>query len=391
MPGTSASQSSTCTDNRAPVLARALAVVVPVAFLVLGIVRAYPFIDDVQLPAPHPDDWHTYKQLAVSVVDGGLSIPGLASTYTRQPHGFLYIYFLALVFRVMGRINSTHVYVVQSFIAGLSVSLTYEAVRRHLTARGGVVFMLALAVLMYVDVFRHLSFKLLSENLYFLVSPLLFICLFRSVDDPRHQARDSFLAGAALGLVVLARSSFTGSALLIIAVLLTAAAVQRRGIAPIVWLGAGLALAISGVAIRDYAATGHASLDLLTDPSDWVPVWKWPLGDVAAWIAARTMFVLGYTRSIAPGYRMRPYWTVLWLLWAAYPARRIRSGRTVELWEWLAYAFVVGYIVPVVLVAGDIGSYGGRMIIVVLPLLLVSAFRLFCAADERLPALSVSG
>lgn len=369
-------------ERRIQAIAAVMAIALPLAFLALGIVRAYPFVDDVQLPSPHPDDWHTYKNLAVSVVDGGLSMPGLTSTFTRQPHGFLYIYFLALVFHLMGSVNSTHVYVIQSFIAGLSVPLTYAAVRRHLTARGGVLFMLALAVLMYVDVFRHLSFKLLSENLYFLLSPLLFIFLFRSVDDRRHEARDSFFAGVALGLVILARPSFVGSAPLILVVLLGAATWQRRSLLPIVWLCTGFALAMSGVVIRDYAATGHASLDLVTDPSDWVRPWQLPIRDAAAWVVTRTLFILGYTHGIAPAYRIRPYWTVLWLLWAAYPAIRVRSGQTVQLWEWLAYAFVLGYIVPVLLVAGDIGSYGGRYVIVVLPVLLVSAFRLFCGAES---------
>src|SRR5262245_42140795 len=71
--------------------------VIPIAFLAMGIVRAYPFADDVQIPAQFPDDWHTYKQLAVSVMHDGLSMPALASSFGGIPHGFLYIYFLALV------------------------------------------------------------------------------------------------------------------------------------------------------------------------------------------------------------------------------------------------------------------------------------------------------
>src|SRR5436309_543065 len=85
--------------------------VIPVAFLAMGVVRAYPFADDVQVPARVPDDWHTYKQLALSVMHDGLSMPAVASSFGGLPHGFLYIYFLALLFTVAG-VNATYVYVV---------------------------------------------------------------------------------------------------------------------------------------------------------------------------------------------------------------------------------------------------------------------------------------
>src|SRR5262249_59697064 len=53
---------------------------IPIAFLAIGVIRAYPFVDDVQVPAQFPDDWHTYKQLALSVMRDGLSMPALASS-----------------------------------------------------------------------------------------------------------------------------------------------------------------------------------------------------------------------------------------------------------------------------------------------------------------------
>ena len=369
-------------DRRIQALASTIAIAVPLAFLAVGVIRAYPFLDDVRLPAVRPDDWHTYKRLAVSILQGGLSMPGVSSSYTHLPHGFLYIYFLALVFALTG-INTAYVYLVQALIAGLSVSLTYAAVRRQLTVIGGLGFLLALTALTYVDVLRHLSFKLLSENLYFLVSPPLFIFLFRSVEGRGHERRDAFLAGAMLGLVVLARPSFTGSAAAVVAVLAIAAAMRRITVWPAVFLMAGFGVAVSFVALRNYVAVGRPSFDLITDPFDWLRLWELPLREAAASLITRTLFVLGWTHTIAPAYRVRLYWTLLWLLWLAFPVMRSRSGRGLALSDWLAYAYVIGYIVPVLFIAGDIGSYGGRMVIVVLPLLVVAAFRLFSGVDVR--------
>lgn len=368
-------------DRRVRAATTAIAIALPLAFLVIGAIRAYPFIDDVRLPAVRGDDWHTYKRLAVSILQGGLSMPGVSSSYTGLPHGFLYIYFLALIFAVTG-VNAAYAYLVQSLIAGLSVSLTFVAIRRQLTVRGGLAFLLALTALTYVDVFRHLSFKLLSENLYFLVSPPLFVFLYRSVEGGPHDARDSLIAGAMLGLVVLARPSFIASAAGVVLVLVLAAAARRITLRPAVLATIGFMVVASGVVLRNYVAVGHATFDLVTDTFDWFRPWDLPLKQAAAVMTTRGLFVFGWTQALAPAYRVRFYWMALWLMWIAFPIARIRTGRGLELPDYLAYAYVIGYIGPVLLVAGDIGSYGGRMVIVVMPLLLVAAFRLLCGVDS---------
>jgi hypothetical protein len=68
-------------------------------------------------------------------------MPALTTSYAGLPHGFLYIYFVALVFAVAG-VNSTYVYIAQSAALGLSISLTYLAVRKWLTPFGGLAFLI---------------------------------------------------------------------------------------------------------------------------------------------------------------------------------------------------------------------------------------------------------
>jgi len=361
-------------------ISTAIAAILPLAFLAIGALRAYPFADDVSVPALIADDWHTYKQFALSVVRDGLSMPALATSYAALPHGFLYIYFIALVFAVFGE-NSTYVYVVQSVALGLSISLTYLAVRKWLTPVGGLAFLLTLTALMYVDVFRHLTFKLLSENLYFLLYPLLMIALFRGIERADRGGRDLFVAGVMLGLIVLTRPSFVLSAAMVIAaVWIHSFAKERSPWGPALLL-LGSALGVSGVAARNHAVTGRATFDIVTDTSDWTRMWTLPAVQFMTAIVKRSLFVFGLTGLIAPAYRLRPHWMILWLLWAAYPLFKLSRREPLEFWELLLYIYVICYVGPVVLVA-DITSYGGRMVITILPVVLIPAFRLLFAANN---------
>ena len=256
-------------------MSAAIATGLPAAFFAIAALRAYPFVDDVSLPSSTPDDWHTYKQLALSVVRDGLSMPALATSYAGLPHGFLYIYFVAAIFAVAG-VNSTYVYLVQSVVLGLSISLMYLVVRKRLTPAGGLTFLLTLTALMYVDVFRHLTFKLLSENLYFVLCPLLLILLFRSIEQTDRRLRDSLLAGAMLGLIVLARPSFILSAAMVIAAVWLWTIVKGQSSWPPALLLLGTAIGVSAVVARNYAVTGRATFDIVTNTSDWLRLWNLP-------------------------------------------------------------------------------------------------------------------
>jgi hypothetical protein len=362
-------------------IALKVAAVLPLAFLALGLLRAYPFVDDVTVPTRTPDDWHTYKELALNVVQQGLSLPALASTYSNLPHGFLYIYFVSLVFAVFG-VNSTYVYVIQSLLLGLSISLTYFAVRKQFSPIGGLALMLALAALMYVDVFRHLTFRLLSENLYFVLYPLLMLLLLRSLDRTDRSILEPFLAGLALGLILLTRPSFLLSAFLVMGAVWVYWIAAGRGSQFPALLVLGAIVGVSGVVVRNYSATGRLSVDIVTNTSDWLRPWNMSVAQFVDAYVPRALFAFGWTGPMAPAYRPRPHWMILWCLWAAYPIVRLIKRQPLELWEGLLYLYVIAYILPVLFIAADITSYGGRMIVTILPAVLVSAFRLLFPGEN---------
>lgn len=362
--------------------AAGLALVVPLLFLALAVVRAYPFVDDVSAANSSGDDWLTYKTLALSVVNGGLAMPGAAGPYAVMPHGFLYVYFLAFLFSLFGA-NSAYVYVVQSFLCGISVSLTYASVKRKFSPAVGSIFLVALAGLMYFDVYRAVSFRLLSENLYFPLSAVALYFLLTLFDaTPKRKQTHSFLAGLSLGLIVLTRPSFILSAAAVLSIIFAHS--RLRGVMLRVPLSAalGVAVGVSGNLVRDYLASGRAAFAIVSDTRDWVRIWELPPLMFAQALASRVLFALGVPQLMSAEYRIRPHWIVLWLAFVAYLPAKLCMRRPVRGWEVILYAYAVCYIVPVIAVA-DIASYGGRMVSTILPVLLILCF---CLVEEVVSA-----
>src|SRR3954469_6795881 len=115
---------------RRPAIRIGVAVVVCAGALLVTANRVRPFVDDVTEATSAGDDWLTYKQNAVDILDHGLTIPRVQGAYY-QPSGFLYNYFVAAIFAVAGRIPA-YVYVVQGAFVGLTVFLYFLIGRRVL-------------------------------------------------------------------------------------------------------------------------------------------------------------------------------------------------------------------------------------------------------------------
>lgn len=338
------------------------------AFGLAAVARAWPFVDDVTPALSAGDDWLTYKTFAESVLNGGLAMPGVAGDYAALPHGFLYVYFLALVFAATGA-NAAFAYVVQGALLGASVGLMWAAFRRGLPMWLGVGLLFTLVGLAWLDVYRVITFRLLSENLYFpLAAALWFLLLRRSA----HTSSASVGAGVLLGLTVLTRPSTIMAAWLVLAV------VVLHGVRSTAWrhpvlLVLGFGLGLSPAVLRDWAATGHLGFQLVSNTRDWIRIWDAPLGTFLTTLAKRTAFALGWTSWMVDAFRPRPHWMALWALAALYlPLKRARR-EPLAAWEGMVVLYVIGYLGPVILVA-DISSYGGRMIVTVLPLVTALAF-----------------
>jgi hypothetical protein len=346
------------------------AMALPILFLIIGIARATPFVDDVPLEVPQRDDWFFYKQLAVSILDGGLSMPAIGS-YVVLPHGFLYPYFLALVFAVTG-VNAAYVYVIQSLLAGVSAVVLWRLVRRADAALVGIAFLIVEGTALYLDFVRRLAFKLLSENLFLILFAVFLLALARAWE--RRSEGGAALAGALLGLTVLSRTSISASAIgIIILVFLYRDANGRAPLRFAMIFAASFAVAMLLLPLREYAAIGRPNFDLILNHSDWVPAPD-GLPARAEYYARRLLFSFGFTGFVVQDFRFRPHWLLAWSGVAAYLFTRVRWRLAPTLIEAALLIFLPLYMGAVIAVA-TVDNYGGRMVAAAIPFALVLAGR----------------
>jgi hypothetical protein len=356
------------------VLLRIVLAAVAVLF-VAGATALFPLEHDVDAANSTGDDWFIYHLNALSVLNDGLSMPAVSGPYYR-PAGFGYVYFVAGVYALAG-VKSEAVYLVQGLLLVASVVGMYALFRHHLHAFTALAFAAALAVFMYLDVFRALTFRLLSENLLFPLFPLMLFFVIRGQATARLWY---FTAGGAVcGLCILVRPNALPLAPAAAAVVLFFRSGQpysRRARAAVVLLAAAAAVA-SLLPLRNYAATGRLTATAVTDRSDWggnsARSKKGPLGFLRGRIdrtAARIAYLTGVPQFMRPNFRLRPHWMVMWCGFVAYLFALIK--RRPEFWEVLVLVLAVSYLAPIV-EFGGIASYGTRMVAPGLPLILVLA------------------
>lgn len=219
--------------------------------LILGLVRASPFDDDIRNALPG-DDWHKYRRFAVSIVDEGLLIPAAPGVYW-QPGGFLYNYFVAFIFALFGQ-NSAYVYVAHHVCLALSCVLLFLLARRALAPPVALAFLL-FCVVAYVPIFRYWSMRLLSENVAVAVYPALLL-LFVQASGKRALGKLA-AAGGLMGALALLRPNLAALApLLAILLLAEHLPLRQRAARLIAFLGPAAAV-LSLLPIRNFIVAGQ--------------------------------------------------------------------------------------------------------------------------------------
>jgi hypothetical protein len=356
---------------------------VPIVFCYLALQRAGGFADDVA-PSRGPEDWARYKLYALSILQGDLALSIVDGPYVR-PGGFLYIYFLAGVFKLLGE-NTSYVYVLQSAMLGLAIPLMYFTFGRYLSHLAGFTYLALLAISLYLDCYANYSFKLLSENLLVFLLPVFLLLALRGYESS--SALLGAAAGGVLGMMLLTRPNLLAVALAV-TVLWFGYAV-RGGRQPLVipalfflaWCGT-----FSLMLLRNYAVTQQISLAVITDTRDWLAprhsgIDRYlPAGlsspplQVLEYYGRRILFTVGFLPALEPDFRIRPHWIAAWLALLVYIAFRCWTRRPLLFWEAVACSYVALYLAPLVAVA-SISNYGFRMIVPVVPVVLVFACRL---------------
>jgi hypothetical protein len=354
-------------------------------FLSLAFYRAYPFIDNVNAATSTGDDWLLYRQYASSIIHDGLLIPAQPDTYY-EPAGFIYNYFIAALFWLTGE-NSSHVYLVQAAMLALSVGLMTIAFRPYLSKQAVPIYWTGLALTLFLDVFLVYTFKLLSENLVLFLLPIFYLTILRTFE--KSSVLQAACAGLALGLCSLCRPNIVliGPAAAILLFLYLKH--QPRRAAIILTFLLCFLLVISLLPLRNYLVANEVRVPI--DPYKshnmrkalgiYEPVTPPAPGTVvltAIKVYARLiLFCSGLTFLELPLRWLRPHWTLMWA-GAFVFAWRVFKRRRLEFWEALALGFIILYLGPLIVLM-NIKSYGFRMIVPVIPMVLLLAVQAFAS------------
>ena len=367
-------------------------------FLLLSLYRAYPYLDDVSLATSAGNDWLTYKQNALCILRGGLSMPCVERGY-HLPGGFLYNYFLAAVFALFGE-NSSYVYLIHASMLACTVGLPTLAFKPYLTPKATLIYFTGLLFVALFDVYIFYTFRLLSENLVLLLLSLFYLLVLRTFE--RRSLLLAALAGAMLGLCVLCRQNLILLAPSTAALLFVYLKRRPRRALISATYALSFCLVFSLLPLRNYAATGEPSIPLirhgvrdfassLTPAEPLTPASvREKMPAALDFYARRILFCAGLTTSLGlPLYWLKPHWTLMWIGALVYALRLLRRRR-VEFWEGFAFTFLLMYLAPLIAV-GDVHNYGVRMVLPVVPVLLLLAVSALNRSDscERLSEAAV--
>jgi 4-amino-4-deoxy-L-arabinose transferase-like glycosyltransferase len=154
------------------------------------------------------DDMFQYDALAESIMEGrGYTWYGDIPTAFRAP---LYPLFLALIYFLFGR-QFLAVRIIQAVIGAFLPLVVYFLGRRLFDGRVG---QIASWVMVFYPIFLLYPLALVTENLFFLLVPLMMLCLLNAIDTSRRLYY--LLAGLLLGLAILTRSVISGFVLLVL-------------------------------------------------------------------------------------------------------------------------------------------------------------------------------
>lgn len=328
-----------------------------------------------ELAAGFENDWNYYAKYAKDIKDNGLLIPGITSNYV-IPAGFFYNYFLAFCITIFGE-QLAPIFVFQSVLLAISIIFIFNFFKDKLREEENVWFLSGAIIIALVDIFRHYSFLLLSENLaVFTVSGFF---MFYKWATKNNELRNYLLAAVFLGVSVLTRPTiYPFVSVLIILLVMDAYKHPLNRYMKILFL-AVVAFLLLLLPVRNYLITGTFTLLPMNDTlfnymntANELSFGNEPLLFIGYYFK-KILFCLGFLPVLEPLFQFRPHWMIMWVGYLFYFYTLIKNKRKEEHWNKMAHLFLFLFLAVIILVA-PITSYGFRMLIPVLFLLYGFAF-----------------
>lgn len=338
-----------------------------VFFLLLSYFRLIPFSQSNPGVSNEIDDWFRYWNNANDIVSNGFFIPSQKGEYY-GPGSFLYNYFLAFCILIFGK-NVSIIYLIQSVLLSSSIVLIYQSFKSKLSNLSGLCLLFTLSVFGYLDVFKHYSFKLLSENL---AIPLVALFVFFITVFFHHKRLiHLYLAGFFLVLTILTRLTILPFAfvfiLLIYSYIYKINSIPIKKIVPLLLI---VLLGISLIAIRNYFVCGKWTFL----PTEGMSDAYGQSGEFSFFnFAKKTLYSFGYLPILNDNYQIRPHWLLLWAGYFVYIIQKFKSIKKIPFDELIFNAFiVVFYGLNIIFVT--VTSYGFRAYLPVIFLLIALTY-----------------
>jgi 4-amino-4-deoxy-L-arabinose transferase-like glycosyltransferase len=379
-----------------------LAVSVVLLFVLLALIRLYPFENTLQqIIADSGNDWSKYAANAIDIKHNGLLMPGIEGAY-EKPASFFYCYFLALCFFLFGE-NNVPVYLLQNLMLGLSIVFIWFTFRERMSRNVSLAFLFALVIVALTDVSIYYTFRFLGENLALFSLAVFFLLFKKGMEKDKLPAL--LVSALFLGIAVLTRPNIFLFALVLIVLLLFYGFKTGKVKSTLLFV-AVLVITSSLLAIRNYLVCDSIqfmpSQGMLFNMIAFHPVpSSVDLSQANTYLDAylqyflqepvlfmmhyvnKVLFCFGFLKAVEPSYHWFPHWTLMWLGYFTYLFLLFRNKTKTELPEKILHLFIFTYFASLVLV-GQVENYGFRMLIPGNFFVLAFAF---VALDKLIPLL----
>jgi len=323
-----------------------------------SIFRSLYFGSDLTEVLKGVDDWSRYAKQGLDIKNNGLLISSIEDNYN-GPGGFLYNYFVAFLFFIFGY-SLAPIYTIQTLLLGLSVAFIFWTFKDLMKKKTQIIFLCSLFAFATLDVFHHYCHVLLSENLGLFLFSTFIYSFYKSINDLPGiiQKRTTILIIAA----TLVRPNLVPLLVLYIGILFL---LKSRKKSPISFsLSPHLIIVLIGVLIiptRNFIQTGSWTILPTegTSDSQYQIITSRP-----EYFLKKIAFCFGYLSYLAPEYKVRFHWIVMWFGYFIYFANQLKKIRQTKLSEISIHVFIVTYLVfSIVFIT--VHSYGYRSMLLI--------------------------
>ena len=230
------------------------------------------------------------------------------------------------------------------------------------------IFLFSMIVFAFVDIFKHYTFRLLSENLVLLTIPLFLLFLKKALLLNNNKKTLYFITGLFLGISVLIRPNIFPFSLVFLSLVLMFIILNKTQLLSYFYLTASYLIIMSLLPLRYYFVTGElAFLPVDGNFLDYIKREN-PISftenflNFLQFYYNKIIYIFGFLPNLEPKFNYRPHWMIMWLGYFIYIYSAIKIIVKERSFEIFIHVFIFMFYFIILLIA-PITDYGFRIII----------------------------